>query len=74
MGDMLVKSGDWRTGVKLYENARLSRQFSAWKFRPVLDERVAHARENVARLNATGPARDGLMINSAFACMACHQE
>ena len=74
MGDMLVKSGDWRTGVKLYENARLSRQYSAWKFRPVLDERIAHARENVARFNATGPARDGLMINSAFACMACHQE
>jgi hypothetical protein len=40
----------------------------------VLDERVAHARENVARFNATGPTRDGLMINSAFACMACHQE
>jgi hypothetical protein len=74
MGDMLVKSGDWRTGVKLYENARLSRQYSAWKFRSVLDERIAHARENVARFNATGPDRDGLMINSAFACTACHQE
>jgi hypothetical protein len=74
MGDMLVKSGDWRTGVKLYENARLSRQYSTWKFRPVLDERIAHARENVARFNAAGPVRDGLMINSAFACMACHQE
>jgi hypothetical protein len=74
MGDMLVKSGDWRTAVKLYQNARLSRQYSAWKFRPVLDERIAHARENVARFNATGPERDGLMINSAFACMACHQE
>jgi hypothetical protein len=74
MGDMLVKSGDWRTGVKLYENARLSRQYSAWKFRAVLDKRIAHARENVARFNATRPARDGLMINSGFACMACHQE
>ena len=74
MGDMLVKSGDWRTGVKLYENARLSREYSTWKFRPMLDERITHARENVARFNATGPARDGLMINSAFACMACHQE
>jgi hypothetical protein len=74
MGDMLVKSGDWRTAVKLYENARLSRQYSAWKFRPVLDERIAHARENVARFNATSPDRNGLMINSAFACMACHQE
>jgi len=74
MGDMLVKSGDWRTGVKLYENARLSRQYAAWKFRSVLDERIARARANVARFNAAGPARDGLMINSAFACMACHQE
>lgn len=74
MGDMLVKSGDWRTGVKLYENTRLSRQYSAWKFRPVLDERITHARDNVARFNAAGPDRDGLMINSAFSCMACHQQ
>ena len=71
---MLVKSGDWRTGVKFYENARLSRQYSAWKFRPVLDDRIAHARDNVARFNATGPDRDGLMSTSAFSCLACHQE
>ncbi len=74
MGDMLVKSGDWRTGVKLYQNARLSRQYATWRFRTALDERIAHASENVARFNATGPDCDGLMINSAFACMACHQE
>jgi hypothetical protein len=74
MGDMLVKSGDWRTGVKLYRNARLSREYAKWKFRPVLEDRIAHAQENVVRFNAKGPDRDGLMINSAFACMACHQE
>jgi hypothetical protein len=74
LGDMLVKSGDWRTGVKLYANARLSREYATWKFRPVLEDRIAHARENVARFNAKGPDRDGLMINSAFSCMACHQE
>ena len=74
MGDMLVKSGDWGTGVKLYQNARLSRQYATWKFRPVLEDRIAHAQDNVARFNAKGPDRDGLMINSAFACMACHQE
>jgi hypothetical protein len=74
MGDMLVKSGDWRTGVKLYQNARLSRQYATWKFRPVLEDRITHAQHNVARFNAKGPDRNGLMINSAFACMACHQE
>ena len=74
MGDMLVKSGDWRTGVKLYQNARLAREYPAWKFRPVLEGRITRAQENVARFNGKGPDRDGLMIGSAFACMACHQE
>jgi hypothetical protein len=40
----------------------------------VLDERIQQAQANVALFNApneTPKAR--LMINSAFACMACHQ-
>jgi hypothetical protein len=52
----------------------LTREYATWKFRPVLEDRIAHARVNVARFNAKGPDRDGLMINSAFSCMACHQE
>lgn len=74
LGDMLVKSGDWRTAVATYRNARLSRQYATWKFRPVLEDRIKDAQENVARFNAKGPDREGLMINSGFACMACHQE
>jgi hypothetical protein len=75
MGDMLVKSGDWTTAQKVYAIARLSRTYGAWPYRSVLEERIRQARENVAVFNAAGfGGRTGLMIRSAFACMACHQE
>jgi hypothetical protein len=75
MGDMLVKSGDWQTGQKIYANAKLAREYPAWKFAPVLDARIAHAKENVAAFNdAQSPPARSIMINSAYACMACHQQ
>src|SRR5262245_27814139 len=37
MGDMLVKSGDWRTAQKIYANAKLSRDYDRWKYRNVLE-------------------------------------
>jgi hypothetical protein len=75
MGDMLVKSGDWKTAQKVYAIARLSRTYAAWPYTSVLEERIRQARENVAVFNAAGAGgRTGLMIRSAFACMACHQE
>ncbi len=75
MGDMLVKSGDWTTAQKVYAIARLSRSYAAWPYRSVLEERIRQARENVAVFNAAGAGgRTGLMIRSAFACVACHQE
>jgi hypothetical protein len=74
MGDMLVKSGDWQTAQKVYAIARLSRTYSEWPYRSVLEQRIRQARENTALFNAAGSGgRTGLMIRSAFACMACHQ-
>ena len=73
-GDMLVKSGDWETGQKVYAIARLTKTYDSWPYRAVLEERILRARENVAVFN--GPrfgGRNGLMIRSRFACMACHQ-
>ncbi|HET7833019.1 MAG TPA: hypothetical protein VFK88_08660 [Gallionella sp.] len=77
MGDMLVKSGDWKTAQQIYAGARLSPGYTTWKFRPVLEDRIKDAQKNVALYNA--PKDLGLkqepqmMVNSAFACTACHQ-
>lgn len=78
MGDMLVKSGDWQTAQKIYANAKLSADYANWKFRSVLEDRIKEAQGNVALLNAaktsSGTAEPRIMINSTFACMACHQQ
>jgi hypothetical protein len=64
MGDMLVKSGDWRTAQILYRNAKLSPTFAAWPFTQVLEQRIVAAESNVAAFNASpgdgnAPAGDG---------------
>jgi hypothetical protein len=77
MGDMLVKSGDWRTAQKIYANARFSGEYAQWKFRDVLEERIAQAEANVAMFNAppdaAGRMVKPIMVRSAFSCVACHQ-
>jgi hypothetical protein len=80
MGDMLVKSGDWQTAQKIYANAKLPKSYATWKYQDVLDDRIARAEANVAAFKTPPDARSGeanvtpLMIDSQFACMACHQE
>ncbi|HEY6458197.1 MAG TPA: hypothetical protein VIY90_23210 [Steroidobacteraceae bacterium] len=78
MGDMLVKAGDTQTARKIYANAKLSPTYSQWPFREALELRIRDADDNVRAFNAvtgTGSAADQrLMINSTFACMACHQQ
>ena len=75
MGDMLVKAGDWRTAQKIYANAKLPKEYATWAYRAALDERIAQAEANVARFRAaeTSPG-PRMMIDSEFACMACHRE
>jgi hypothetical protein len=75
MGDMLVKSGDWQTGQKIYANAKLSRDYATWKFAAVLEARIAEAPDNVAAFNGVqgAPVRP-IMVNSTFACSGCHQQ
>jgi uncharacterized protein YceK len=76
MGDMQVKSGDWQTGRKLYENAKLSTTYEQWKFREVLEQRIRDAQQNVAAFNAKPDAANykPLMGASSFSCVACHQQ
>ena len=75
MGDMLVKSGDWQTAQKIYANAKLSKEYASWKYQAVLDDRIKQAQANVALFNAPNETPEArIMINSEFACMACHQQ
>ncbi|HEX2494421.1 MAG TPA: hypothetical protein VHK24_11640 [Steroidobacter sp.] len=77
MGDMLVKSGDWATAQKIYATARLSPTYAQWKYREVLEARITDAQTNVTVFNAAQDAasktQPRIMVASAFACMACHQ-
>lgn len=78
MGDMLVKAGDWQTAQKIYANARLSPDYGQWKFKPVLEERIARAEANVTAFNVPGRGRSAgdavIMNHTRFACTACHQQ
>ncbi|HEY4265011.1 MAG TPA: hypothetical protein VGM72_06810 [Micropepsaceae bacterium] len=75
MGDMLVKAGDWQTARKIYADAKLSKSYPSWKFQSVLEDRIDRAQANVALFNApdSTPVTQ-IMIDSKFACSACHQQ
>lgn len=78
MGDMLVKAGEWQTAQIIYADAKLSATYPQWKFRDVLEERIAAAQANVTVFNESAPgadkSRQRMMIAAPFACMACHQQ
>lgn len=77
MGDMLVKSGDWRTGIKVYALAQGLGSYPRWAFRDVLEARIARAEQNVAafrRAEADGADSPPITLRSRFACVACHQQ
>ena len=69
---------EWQTAQKMYANAKLSPSYPEWKFRDVLEDRIASAPGNVAMFNAPAPSgekvRQRMMIVSPFSCMACHQQ
>lgn len=71
MGDMLVKSGDWQTGIKIYNNAKLSKNYTAWPYRTMLTDRIQHAEKNVAEFQK---ANAKVMFNSGYGCVVCHQK
>jgi hypothetical protein len=75
MGDMIVKQGDAATARRIYANAKLSKTYEAWAFRPVLEDRILQAEDNVALFRNPRPTEKirTMMQASAFACMGCHQ-
>jgi hypothetical protein len=75
MGDMLVKAGHWQTARTAYANAKLLPEYGTWKFAPVLEDRIRNAQSNVARFSGHDPdPGTGMMGDSAFSCMGCHQQ
>lgn len=70
MGDMVVKSGDWRAGQKVYQLAKGVDAYPTWPYREILEARIREAEQNVGvfrRENAP------MMFSSKFSCSACHQ-
>jgi len=77
MGDMLVKAGDPSTARKIYAQARLAKDFPTWPYREVLERRITEADQNISRFRAAGNTADAehhTMIDTPFACTACHQQ
>ena len=74
MGDMLVKTGDWQTGVKIYRNAKLSKTYASWPYRSMLENRIINAKQNVKNFqsNHASPHKS-ILFNSGYGCVACHQ-
>lgn len=75
MGDMLVKQGDWQTAIRIYNNAKLSKNFAAWPYRQMLEKRIAQAKVNVGRFQKTtaNSPDTTILFNSGYGCVACHQ-
>jgi hypothetical protein len=77
MGDMLVKAGDPETARHVYADAKLSKTYASWPYREVLEARITQAADNVdvfRKPAAPGETQRAMMGQTAFACMACHQE
>ena len=75
-GDMLVKSGDPATAVKMYANAKLTPDYAKWPYREALEARIANANANVATFRNPKPSPDTtkMMVQSTYACAGCHQQ
>lgn len=77
MGDMLVKSGDWQTGIAMYKNATYQQNYAFWPYRSMLEKRIKNAKENVKYFQQDPASADpdrAIMFNSGYGCMACHQQ
>ena len=75
MGDILVKAGDWQTGIIMYQNAKLAENYSSWPYRYMLEKRIQNAKENVIYFQQDITTSDRrIMFNSGYGCMACHQQ
>lgn len=73
MGDMLVKNGEAATAQKIYQIARLSKDYEGWPYKTLLEGRIAQAEERARLFQSADPTQPPeIMFNSTHACTACH--
>jgi len=74
MGDMLVKSGNPAVAIKIYQNAKLDKNYAYWPYKKILESKITNAKENVKNFQEKylGPEKT-IMLNSGYGCMACHE-
>ena len=73
MGDVLTKQGDLEMARRAYETAMLSESYQSWRFKSVLEARLANIEENARRFQQNDPNdQPEIMFNSSYACAACH--
>lgn len=75
MGDMIIKTGDYQTAIKIYELAKASPDYNTWAFKPILEKRILHAQRNTQTfLDNNQQGIDNTIISaSASSCMSCHK-
>ncbi len=73
MGDVLVKQGSSDAARRAYNNAKLSGTYESWKFKSMLEERIAtvEGRAHAFRESdqKTWPP---MMVQTTAACTGCH--
>lgn len=74
-GDVLTKSGDWRTARKIYGFAKLAPAYEEWDYARLLEARIENAEARSAAFANADPDDDPeMMIGSTYACTGCHAE
>lgn len=78
-GDILIKSGDLKKGLMMYQNAKSVPEYESYPYKEVVELRIKNAQENLQRFNqaieiSNGNSNNVLMINSKISCMGCHQK
>lgn len=68
-------SGDWRTAIEMYKNAKLEKSYTTWPYRNLLESRIKNAKNNVKNFQQPyiSPEKT-LLFNSGYGCVACHQK
>lgn len=74
LGDVRTKAGDEEGARRAYRTAQQAPEYAAWRYRPVLEARLAALPERVAAFGAaTSPAEEPeMMFGSDYACTGCH--
>ena len=72
-GDLLVKSGNLKAARRAYENATLGVNYSRWKHKSDLEQRLASdLMQRYATYGSSDPANWAPIGNTTYGCTQCH--